>query len=285
MNWLLVKSFGFLVLGLGTTWNGGDVRYYTGGGQKIRLLREALQKYRNDENLIVLFIDSYDVIVNANTDEILKRFYKQEAKVLFSAEGFCWPDSTLAAKYPIVKFGKRYLNSGAFIGYAPQVYKMITHQPIEDGEDDQLFYTMLYLDDHLREELDIKLDGTSEIFQNLNGAAEDVKIDFSSAGKSLQLINNAYGTSPIIIHGNGNSKIHLNSFGNYLANWWNAKDGCVACKEYVISLKDKNEEEWPTVLLSVFITRVTPFIDFYFEYLKKLNYPKSRMSLFIYNQV
>ncbi|VDP10604.1 unnamed protein product [Soboliphyme baturini] len=272
------------LIGRRTTLKDNEVPSLAGGSQQVRLLREALHEYKNDDNLIVLFFDSYDVIVNADAEEILNRFYKHEAKVLFSADGNCWPDSTLAMKYPIVKFGKRYLNSGAFVGYAPEVYKMITHQPIDDGENDQLFYTMLYLDDHLREELNIKLDSTSEIFQNLKGAVEDVSIDLSLPDKGPQLANNAYGTLPVIVHAAGSSRIHLNNFGNYLANWWNPKDGCVACHENTILLEQEDQQKWPTVQLSIFFVRAAPFIEFFFEYLMKLNYPKSRISLFIYNK-
>lgn len=51
----------------------------------------------------------YDVIVNADEETILRRFLTEFAdyRVLFSAEPFCWPDRTLAPKYPPVTFGER----------------------------------------------------------------------------------------------------------------------------------------------------------------------------------
>ena len=39
---------------------------------------------------------SYDVIFVAGEDEILERFKDFNARVVFSAEGFCWPDQSLA---------------------------------------------------------------------------------------------------------------------------------------------------------------------------------------------
>ena len=46
---------------------------------------------------------------------------------------------------------KRFLNSGGFIGYAPDVYEMIfSKEKIEDAEDDQLFYTKIFLNEETR---------------------------------------------------------------------------------------------------------------------------------------
>ncbi len=140
------------VLGLGVSWVGGDVRNYPGGGQKVGLLREALEDVQDKEDTIILFADSYDVILNAPAEEILSRFRKHfaDARVVFSAEGFCWPDKSLAVKYPVVRHGKRYLCSGLFMGYASEVYKMVSHKEVKDTDDDQLYYTEIFLDDHLR---------------------------------------------------------------------------------------------------------------------------------------
>lgn len=55
---------------------------------------------------------SYDVIFASGPEELLSKFSRMGHKVIFSAEGFCWPDQRLASKYPEVRTGKRYLNSG-----------------------------------------------------------------------------------------------------------------------------------------------------------------------------
>lgn len=47
----------------------------------------------------VYFCCSYDVIFMAGPEEILKKFHKTKSKVLFSAEGFCWPDASLAVSF------------------------------------------------------------------------------------------------------------------------------------------------------------------------------------------
>lgn len=179
------------VLGLGELWKGGNVVYYAGGGYKINLFKKALENYQNDEK-IVLFTDrwvhsknmlqrrhfimcifstfSYDVIFLGGLSAIVERFLDTGARVLFSAEAYCWPDKSLAAHYPPVSRGKRYLNSGAFIGYASEIYQILDTGLIKDEDDDQLFYTTVYLQDELRMRHKIKLDHKSEIFQNLFGA-------------------------------------------------------------------------------------------------------------------
>ena len=154
---------------MGEEWKGGDM-LHPGGGYKINLLKEELANHKDNKNLVIMFTDSYDVLLLAGTDEILKKFKNFEANVVFGAEDFCWPDQSLKEKYPKVDRGYRFLNSGGFIGYAPDLYKIVTQVPVADADDDQLFYTKIFLNDELREQYKIKLDNRAEIFQNLNGA-------------------------------------------------------------------------------------------------------------------
>lgn len=164
----------------------------------------------------------------------MKKFKETGARVLFSAEKFCWPDVKLASKYPTVEpKASRYLNSGAFIGYAPEIWQLL--QPsIENLEDDQLYYTKSYLNEELREKLGMKLDVESHIFQNLNGAKDDVKLDVDLDTNRGTLKNINFLTTPSVIHGNGPSKVELNAFANYLANTYNHK--CLICQENRLKL-------------------------------------------------
>ena len=65
----------------------------------------------------------------------------------------------------LIESGKRFLNSGGFIGYAKDIYEIVTHHEIQNHEDDQLYYTKLYLDQAFREQHKFKLDHKSVIFQ------------------------------------------------------------------------------------------------------------------------
>jgi len=42
---------------MGQKWQGGDIKTYPGGGQKVRLLREALEPLKNKSDLLVMFTD------------------------------------------------------------------------------------------------------------------------------------------------------------------------------------------------------------------------------------
>ena len=50
------------------------------------------------------------------------------------------------SQYPRVGLGKRFLCSGGFIGYAGTVSAVVGDHPLEDTDDDQLYYTQIYLD-------------------------------------------------------------------------------------------------------------------------------------------
>lgn len=90
-------------------------------------------------------------------------------------------------------------------------------------------------------------------------------------------------TKPMIVHGNGPSKINLNSLGNYLARAYHPVDGCRHCKLGEIQLE--KFKEFPVVLLSLFVVQPTPFFEEQLEKIYKLDYPKKKIHLFVYNNV
>ncbi|KAK0081805.1 hypothetical protein PV326_007483 [Microctonus aethiopoides] len=269
------------VLGMGKPWLGGDMAH-PGGGYKINLLKKALQEFKDDTNKIVLFTDSYDVIFLAPLNEIVKKFKSSNARVIFSAEKYCWPDKSLAIEYPNNNFGgEPYLNSGGFIGYASDIYEIITSSKISNTDDDQLFFTKIYLNSKLREKHQIQLDHNSNIFQNLNGAIADVELRFK--GNDSYLHNTLYNTIPLIVHGNGLSKQILNSLGNYLANAWTPDNGCLNCHDNITELAADRPDMYPPILMAIFVTQPTPFLEEFFYKINHQNYPKSKIHILIYN--
>ena len=109
--------------------------------------------------------------------------------------------------------GKRFLCSGGIIGYAPEVVSMVmARTDIKDDDDDQLYYTHIYLDPVLREKWQIKLDHYAVIFQNMNGAKEEIQL------AENRMENIKYKTQPPVLHGNGPAKLSVNWFGNYRSN-------------------------------------------------------------------
>uniref|UniRef100_A0A1A9W4M0 procollagen-lysine 5-dioxygenase n=1 Tax=Glossina brevipalpis TaxID=37001 RepID=A0A1A9W4M0_9MUSC len=266
-------------LGLFQKWKGGDMSG-PGGGFKINLLREAIKPFKDDENVLIMFTDSYDVVFTSSLDAIIQKFKITGAKLLFSAEKFCWPDSSLASEYKVVEANASpYLNSGGFIGYAPEVWSLLA-KPVEDTADDQLYYTKQYLDEKQREKLGMQLDTHSSVFQNLNGAKEDVKLDVDLDTNEGVLKNINFLTTPSVIHGNGPSKVELNAFANYLAKTFNYK--CLICQENRIELDENN---LPVITLAIIITNAVPFFDMFLLKIEDLNYPKRQIHLFIYSGV
>ncbi len=58
---------------MGEEWRGGDVTRYAGGGQKVLLLREELEKYKNDDDKILLFSDRCSYYIASSFCVILVR--------------------------------------------------------------------------------------------------------------------------------------------------------------------------------------------------------------------
>lgn len=42
---------------MGEEWKGGDVGHSIGGGQKVQLLKEAMEVLADQEDLVILFVD------------------------------------------------------------------------------------------------------------------------------------------------------------------------------------------------------------------------------------
>uniref|UniRef100_A0A670Z087 procollagen-lysine 5-dioxygenase n=1 Tax=Pseudonaja textilis TaxID=8673 RepID=A0A670Z087_PSETE len=275
------KYFNYTVktLGLGEDWKGGDVARTVGGGQKVRWLKAEMKKYANEEDLIVMFVDSYDVILAGSPIELLWKFLQFKSNLVFSAEIFCWPEWSLAEKYPPVTFGKRFLNSGGFIGYAPVINRIVQLWKYKDDDDDQLFYTRIYLDPALRHSYTIswllsqQLNHDSKLayFYYFSCFAEEVVLKFEQT--RVRARNVAYDTLPVVVHGNGPTKVSCPLLQITFAQ----------CLYPDFDSKDPVKQSYPRVLLGVFIEKPIPFLPQFLQRLLTLDYPYSHLSLFIHN--
>lgn len=203
--------------------------------------------------------------------------------MVFAAEKFSWPDSDLSTKYPKLDAddGQRFLNSGMFIGYAQNIFNILSSADVADQDDDQLFYTHAYLNEKLREANKIQLDHNSKMFQNLNGNIDDVMVAINAQGET-NLVNKKFSTNPSIVHGNGPSKIHLNNYGNYLARAF-AEGECKWCEKD--NIEDEAQQTSFTVLVALFIESPMPFLEEFFDKILTMNYPKEKIHIFIHNRV
>uniref|UniRef100_A0A8C6SR44 procollagen-lysine 5-dioxygenase n=1 Tax=Neogobius melanostomus TaxID=47308 RepID=A0A8C6SR44_9GOBI len=262
------------------SWKGGDVGRSIGGGQKVRLLKEAMEELADQEDLVILTVDSYDLIFAGGPEEILKKFQQANHKVIFAAEGLIWPDKRLAEKYPSVRSGKRYLNSGGktckFCWLFSPKESNVAQWDLHDNDDDQLFYTKMYLDPLQRLNLNMTLDHKCQIFQNLNGAVDEVLLKFGT--DRVRVRNTAYDCLPVVVHGNGNTKMYLNYLGNYVPDAWNYEHGCAHCNDDNVDLTEMRE--LPNVLVGVFIEQPTPFLPEFFHRLLTLDYPRTSSEVY-----
>eukprot|EP00091_Calanus_sinicus_P007164 TRINITY_DN18082_c0_g1_i1.p1 TRINITY_DN18082_c0_g1~~TRINITY_DN18082_c0_g1_i1.p1 ORF type:complete len:198 (+),score=29.77 TRINITY_DN18082_c0_g1_i1:43-636(+) len=170
----------------------------------------------------------------------------------------------------------RFLNSGGFIGPADTLYQMlIAGGEIKNTDDDQLFYTKIYLDNELKTKYKIQLDHKAELFQNLNGEQDNIELRF--AGNEPFVQNLVYSSMPKVIHGNGPSKLFLSTLGNYLADSWNSEDGCLECWDGRLELQ--NLVETPKVVMAIFIEKPTPFMKEFWQKIDDLVYDKSSIDL------
>ena len=60
------------------------------------ILKEELKQLANIDT-IVLYADGYDALFNADAEQIVQKFAKLNASILFSAEKNCWPQESLAS--------------------------------------------------------------------------------------------------------------------------------------------------------------------------------------------
>lgn len=167
-----------------------------------------------------------------------------------------------------------------FIGYANDIYELLK-TPIKDTDDDQLYYTKAYLNEEFRKAHNFKLDHRSEIFQNLHGATNVVQIEYDAVTQTSYLFNSDFETKPMILHGNGLSKLNLNSLANYLGETY-SDNICTTCKLRNIEL---DEVKLPIVTMAVFIETAVPFFEEFLDKILTISYPKANIHLIIHNNV
>uniref|UniRef100_A0A3P9D3T3 procollagen-lysine 5-dioxygenase n=1 Tax=Maylandia zebra TaxID=106582 RepID=A0A3P9D3T3_9CICH len=147
---------------------------------------------------------------------------------------------------------------------------------LHDNDDDQLFYTKIYLDPLQRLS---KYGLKCLVFPFL--LADEVLLKFGT--DRVRVRNTAYDSLPVVVHGNGNTKMYLNYLANYVPNAWNYEHGCSHCDDDVVDFSQLKVVS--NVLVGVFIEQPTPFLPEFFQRLLTLDYPKDKLKLFVHNNV
>jgi hypothetical protein len=169
-------------------------------GIKLREVQTfVLGTHLNDDD-IILFTDAYDIIYAGNQSEILERFLAFEKPIIFGAEKYCNPKPSLSSQYKFKDTEFPYLNSGMFIGYVHALRECISNYMYNDNHDDQLFWTLQFLNrPHL-----IGLDYQCSLFLNT------YNIDNSRFSYNKVENHAKYREyNPLFVHVNGPDKVDL----------------------------------------------------------------------------
>ena len=186
-------------------------------GIKLKEAHDFLLRDDLDNDDIVLFTDAYDVIYCGNQTEIIGRFLTFDKPIVFGCEKFCNPDPKQEKNYTFKDTEFPYLNSGLYIGRVWALRKCISNYKYNDKHDDQLYWTLQFLN---HPEL-ITLDYNNILFLNTAGIhAYDI------------VWNGIYSyykdANPLFVHINGPDKNDIRRFiqqqHQLIAKLWFSKD-------------------------------------------------------------
>lgn len=182
----------------------GDFRFGPAGlgwGPRLRVFRNYLNTLPPGD--VVMFVDGYDVLIDASSIDILSRFdatMKGAPKVLFSAESNCWPDKATAARYPPIDSPYKYVNGGTYIATVQVMRSFMDtyldfESPAFDDIDDQREYHEIYLRSDA-----IVIDTQNTIFNCIFSREKDL------VRTEKGWYNQVTKTYPLVFHGNGSAK-------------------------------------------------------------------------------
>lgn len=100
---------------------------------KLKLLYDYVQKA--EEDLTLLVVDAYDVVLYGNSQEILSAFDSYDADIVFSGEAnFMYKEPgkwlSFLRKYPRQKTIFQYLNSGSYMGRVKDIRRMLEEMQV-----------------------------------------------------------------------------------------------------------------------------------------------------------
>ncbi len=159
---------------------------------------------------IVMFVDAYDVFINADEARLVNAFKKKKRPLVVAADNWLYPDIDVGRLYPNTppEILFRYLNSGGSIGYVSAYKKMIAWFKQDRCRDaygrryhfghDQRCFTSYYL----AHQQDVALDHTQEIFACLNEVHHPGYYEIVSAET---IDNRLTMKNSMVFHGNGTS--------------------------------------------------------------------------------
>jgi hypothetical protein len=163
------------------------------GGFGTKLIETYNYLKKNPHITEFIFVDAYDVVALSSPQEAIEKI-KDRTKMLISVEKNCWPNSSLASKYPKTDSEWKYINSGSYYSPSKLFIDMIEANTPLYIDDDQLWMTNRFLNNPD----DKVLDYDCEVFQAYSFISDD---DFGYENKRLQNLKTK--SQPVLIHSNG----------------------------------------------------------------------------------
>lgn len=109
-----------------------------------------------------------------------------------------------------------------------------------------------------------------------------VQVEYSDVSAEYFVRNRVAYSKPTVLHADGADKALLSNFESCVVGGTKHKEfeACEAKK-----LEDLEKENLPKVTLAINIPKAVPFLEEFFQKILALEYPKDKLSLFIYNDV
>lgn len=177
----------------------GEGEPYPGNGTKIKLLCDYLERLAPDE--VVLYLDAYDTVFLAGSEEIEEKFRALGHPVVFSAEQNCsvngsaWLRFDAWRRYPRFRKPYRYINAGSLIGEAKPMLEALRRANIPPAakSDQSLLHLFFVANPDV-----FSLDDRHTIFTCTAGRTGLEMDDYAVEGDRLR--NRITGTLPCVLH-------------------------------------------------------------------------------------
>ena len=217
--------------------NLGEGKKWGGYNTKLILMKEALEKIMDDDQL-VLFVDGYDTILQRGPEDIIERFehlleeFQQqngEEAIFFGAEHNCWPSEEVCSQYEKgTEYSSpySYLNSGTYIGRVGLIRALLEDVPSRPDEDDQLYMSkqlVRYVQSGGDSGVPIVLDSERILFHALLNNEPSWTIEEGNDGYHWLYQD---GVIPAVLHGQGPAKHTLIGMSNYIPGKENCERSC-----------------------------------------------------------